>query len=308
MEQRILKDSTQTLLTYPRVGPDGIPINGTPANVQVRISTPAVPTTEDDDFDDADADITFGTVDEDADEGDDFLLYAPSATFVQERQYLVTTPDGEVFVVKSGMSGTGAVVGSAFKLVLTEPLPVAVDEGSAIQGMAITVDLTAEQTALVGKKCIAFWRGEVGGIQYDWSDSFRIVKRIPTIPITAADLTERRAIVHELRRGNDRLNLETLSAAWRYVQHRLLRRGIDPEDIVDVSPLEEATLDACVLHLIKMRRDADDAEIKRWQDSFAANLDGALDRTDWLESTQDSEPSPSTTATTTRSSVARVGR
>lgn len=290
MEQRILKGSTQTLVSYPRVGPDGRPLASPPGSPQVRIGTPAVPMPSA--FTAATADSLFCALDVDADEGATAIIVSPNQSFVAERDYLATTPAGHVVVVRSAIAGFGVVSGTAWSVELAEPVPQALPANTAIQGWALSRPLTAQQTATEGEG-LAIWQAEIGGQTYEWAQAFRVVRRMPVSTLTAPRLTQAYPVVHTLRSRNDKSLDELIVSSWRHkVVPSLEARGIIEEDIIAVDRLEPVHAAACVLHLAEANPAIDAQFVDRWRSIFVQSLDTAMASRTWYEAPQTADPDP----------------
>ena len=132
--QRILLGTTQEIVSYPRLSPDGL-VTGVPSSVTAR----RVPTVYEDGVDEYQAvtvDALSTTLSAVALEGDESLTLAGSVTVVAGRRYLVTDANT---LRKIEVTPTNS--GSVSTLYLSEPLPCGVANGSALNGIGGPVPL-----------------------------------------------------------------------------------------------------------------------------------------------------------------------
>lgn len=296
--QRILKDATTTLVSYPRIDAGDF-VLGVPSTPEVRIGTAA------DALPDEAAAWPTGTVDPVSTTvttaaviGDTSIAVA-SAAWVKGRRYLLADVDG-VMVVTADKTVTGTT------LYLTEPLERAVSTSATVKGWAITKALTAAQTALVGNG-VAVFRAVVDGVTISWSHAFRVVRRMVVIPLTGADLTAAYPLVHSLKPATQTLD-EAIDAAWAYrLLPTLLAKGVREEDIVDAEVLRPLLALACVLHLAVLSRSADPT----WRDGLIADYERltatTFSRVDWHDEPQDADPPADPTQTRRRMGL-RISR
>ncbi len=226
----VLKDSTETIETYPPVLAQA---TGTPT---VRVGTPAVGLP--DDYVSATVDSVSTALTADADEGDTSLTVT-SATFVKGRRYLLTATTGEVIPVTCSKSATGTT------LLLADPLPLPMLTNSTVLGWRLSVALLAEQTASIGS-CVAEWRAVLGGVTEAWADSFRVVERDGTYHLTGDLLVSSSPYATRLRPDADGDFSELIDAAWRrYLLPALLAKGLRQEQFVSRAELDAAHIAAC---------------------------------------------------------------
>ena len=282
--RRVLKDSTETLVAYPTLSPDGRVVVGVPTAATVRVGTTstAIPTSGDS----ATIDSVNTTVTAAASEGDTTITTA-SATYVAGVKYLVQDAGRPPLVVESAHSATGTT------LYLKDPLPHALTTSATVKGIRVSHALTTSETSEEGPG-IAVWTVTVGGVDYVFSDSFRVVRRITQIPLTVDDLIRTYPVVLRLRERSDVGLDEVIASAWEYrVLHRLAAKGVRDEDIVDAEVLRPLLALACVLHLVALDESADPV----WRDSLVAEYERTFEatfgRVDWYEHTQDADPAPS---------------
>lgn len=240
-EQRILRASTQTLVSYPRLHPNDV-VLGQPSSVTVNLQTPA---SADGTYVAATADSLSTTTQGAHAEGADHISLASSVALIAGRRYLIALTDGRNIEVEALAGGTTNTLYTA------EPLPCAIANGSAVKGFAVTKALTAAQTEQVGD-CLALWRATVNGSTYEWSESFRIVNKVTASKLTPTRLTHAYPIVSSLRDTNDIDYEATIDAAWDHrVVPLLAARKILDEDVISDEALVPLHALACVLHLVE---------------------------------------------------------
>lgn len=245
-EQKILRDTTQTLLSYPRLADSGEVLRQVPASVVVKVGTPAVA------FDDG-ASYVAGTVDAvnttlsaAAAEGATSLAIA-SAAVRSGRRYLVADGAGGFVEVESRSEGTVTT------MQLAEPLPRALASGAALRGFACSIALTTGQTDLVGNG-IAEWQATMAAPDSRvlvWLQGFRIVRRLLRHTLTPTRLTQAWPAVAAMRNRQDVDLEETIAATW---EHRILpllsARGIVEDNVASAEALEPLHALACVMQLL----------------------------------------------------------
>lgn len=240
-EQRILRASTQTLVSYPRLHPADM-LLGQPSSVTVNLQTPAQQSTT---YAAAVADSISTTTQGAHAEGVDHITLASSVALVAGRRYLVALADGRFIDVEALAGGTTNTLYTA------EPLPCAIANGSAVKGFAVSVDLTAAQTDQVGD-ALALWRATVSGSTYEWSQSFRIVNKVTAPKLTPTMLTHAYPLMASLRDTNDIDYEATIDAAWDHrVVPLLAARKILDEDVIADEALVPLHALACVLQLVE---------------------------------------------------------
>jgi hypothetical protein len=240
-EQRILRASTQTLVTYPRLHPNGV-VLGQPSLATVKMQTPAVQETT---FGAAVADALSTTTQGAHQEGDDHVTLSASVALVAGRRYLIELASGRNIEVEALEGGTQNQLWTA------EPLPCDIANGSAVRGFAVTKALTAVQTDQVGD-ALALFRATVNGSVYEWSESFRIVSKVTSPRLTPTRLTHAFPIMSSLRDTNDIDYEAVIDAAWdhRIVPVLAAKRILD-EDVISDEALVPLHALACVLHIVE---------------------------------------------------------
>ena len=242
MERKILRASTQTLTSYPRLAPNGLLLLP-PTSVTVKVLTPSsTPNT-----------YVAGTVDSLSTttqgahaEGDDHVTLAASVAIVAGRRYLIEIDGGGRHLDVEALAG-----GTTNTLRTAEPLPCAVGNGSPVRGWACSIALTAAETDQIGD-ALALFRAVISGQTYEWSESFRIVNRITSPRLNPTDLTHAYPILSSLRDTND-LDYEALiGAAWEHrVVPLLAAKGILDEDVISDEALVPLHAAAAVLHIVE---------------------------------------------------------
>jgi len=241
MEQRILRASTQTLVSYPRLHPQEV-LLGQPSSVTVKLQTPAVQETT---YSAATADSLSTTTQGSHAEGTTNVSLSASVALVAGRHYLIELATGRFIEVEALKGGTTNV------LQLVQPLPCTIANNSAVKGFAVTKALTAAQTDQVGD-ALALWRATVDGNVYEWSQSLRIANKVTAPKLTPTRLTHCYPIMSSLRNTNDIDYEAIIDAAWDHrVVPLLAARKILDEDVIGDDALVPLHSLACVLQLVE---------------------------------------------------------
>lgn len=300
---RVALDSTETLVSSPRVTRGRLPVLGAISSAYVRIGTPTQSVPDEDSWEAATVDpvsvLLSGTSNNL--EGDTTLAFTPSSTTYRGRPYVAIPLNGEPFVVECAQTKTG------IEALISSPLPRTLEPFSTLKGFSVTKALTAEQTATAGPG-IAHWKAIIDGQAIQWSSSFRIVRRMPVIPLTTGELQVAYPQVMRMRDVDDSALEELISTAWEHrVLPRLAAKGIIDENIVDSEPLRPLTALACMLHLVTM----DESGSQQWRESLQAEYDRLVEstiaRVDWYEAPQDTTAPPAVQSTPRRTGI-RVHR
>lgn len=288
---RVSLGSTPTIVSYPRVAQGGTPLLGRVSDVTVRIGTPASALPSEDDWQSATVDPVDTVTVAAAAEGADTVYVVDGLTpWIRGRRYVIENtagdPDGDISVVTASATRTSETLN------LISPLTRSVPSGVDVYGIAVTKDLTAEQTAVVGPG-IAIWRATVDGVEVSWSSSFRIVRRMPTIPLVASELAVAYPQILRMRDVSDETLEELIATAWEHrVLPRLSAKGVIDEDIVDSEPLRPLTALACLIHVVA----TDESSNGEWRASLMGEFDRLVEstfaRSDWYEHDQESDPVP----------------
>lgn len=273
--QRVLKDSTETIWTYP---PILAVASGTPT---ARIGTQAegLPTSGSN----ATVDSVSTTLSADADAGDTRLTVA-SATWVKGRKYLITATTGEIVPVESLTSGTGTT------LDIAEPLPVACASGSTVKGYRISIALTATQTASIGRSVVE-WTASLDGVSKTWADYFEVVEFDAGYTLDAATLLASSPYCALKRPDSDADFREMIDAAYRrHIEVALMAKGLSPARLVSRRLLESVHIAACELFLAQQFEDDQTIRDEKRRD-FADQLSLVLNSRDlWVSEDQTLNP------------------
>jgi hypothetical protein len=278
---RVLLGSTETITTYPRLAADGVLTSHVASSATARRVGPGAS--------DAVTAYVAATVDSLSattqgahQEGDNSLTTSVAQTWVAGRRYLITdaTAGREIVVVatKSGLST---------ELWLAEPLIGDIGNNSTVRGIAVTVALTAAQTAQPGAGYVLF-RATVDGVVREWTEPFRVVRRITSIALTPTELTQAYPVIRKLASATDTTLEEAINASWRHVVvPSLAARGILDEDIMTddvVAPMHAA---ATVLHLARQWPQASSEFVTRLEASYEQIKQTTWDRIDLATAPQD---------------------
>lgn len=240
-EQRILRASTQTLVTYPRLQPAEV-VLGQPSSATVKLQTPAVQETT---YSAAVSDSLSTTTQGAHQEGDDHITLAASVPLVAGRRYLIQLASGRFIEVEALEGGTQSTLWTV------EPLPCDIANNSAVLGFAVTKALSAAQTDQVGD-ALALFRATVGGTVYEWSESFRVVNKVTAPRLTPTRLTHAFPIMASLRDTNDIDYEAVIDSAWDHrIVPLLAAKKILDEDVISDEALVPLHALACVLHIVE---------------------------------------------------------
>lgn len=286
----ILRAQASTIVSFPRLQTTGpLPLSA-PSGPEYRFSTAATPWT------DETAAWSVGTVDTlaltvaaAAEEGDDELDLPSTSSVVVGRRYLLVDVDG-VQVVSIARKDTERVY-------LGEPLRRDVSDGAVLTGWAITAALTSADTNTVGPGVIQF-RCVLGGLTVSWTESLRVARRLPVVPLTPDELVRVYPEVKSLHARQDETLEDLILSAWDHVLlPRIMRQGHYPEDVVNPDVLRPALALACLLHVVRQSRAVDAAYVDRIMSDFDRLLDNTTASVLWHTEPQDlaaipREPSP----------------
>ncbi len=236
--QKILEDSTESILTYP---PDSYAGQATSADVRVR--TPSTDLPDTDSWQSATIDSVSATTNAAAAKGADELSFASTPSATAGRRYLLELADGHTFSVEViADDGAGTVT-------LAEPLPMAVPTSTPFKGYAITHALTAAESSDVGEGLVKV-RATIASVEYRWDHQIRIVRERLRIPLTGAELSRLRPEIRDLRSPRDEDLSETIDAAWQTILRPNLRgRNFHEDRIKSHEDLQAPLASACVLFL-----------------------------------------------------------
>jgi hypothetical protein len=289
--QRILLGTTQSVVSYPRVLRDDVMrLSGVPTSATAR-RVGQVSRDPETAYVAATIDSLSRTTQGAHQEGGESITLNSAVAIVAGRRYLITDAvHGRSLVVEATKTGTST------EMWLAEPLLANVPGGSAVQGLEVSVALTAAQTSEPGPGYVLF-RATVDGIVTEWDEAFRVVRRITSIALTTTTLQHLYPVVRRLASSTDTTLEESIGAAWQaMVSPWLAAIGILDEDIITDDVLIPVHAAAVVLHLANQWPAADVAFVERLQASYEQAKQTTKDRVDLairsqLEATPD-PPSP----------------
>lgn len=278
--QQVLKDSTDTLLVYPPRLIDGR-VPGVPSSVTIRIGTTSTTLPAVGSGDAVTVDAVSASTNAAASEGDLTLAFASDPTLTAGRFYLVENTLGERAWLRAIKTGTTSRFAS--------PLPFDCASGSTIKGILCPHALTAAETSSIGEG-IAFARATMDGVEREWGVRFEIVRQIFQVPLSAAELIERRPEVLRLRSPTDVGFDEIIQSAWLdYVRPELNARGMHDERIRSGDALIPALLDAVVYRLCLSHYSDDVAMLDRREREYRETLARVLGSSKfWYDEANDS--------------------
>lgn len=262
----ILRAVSATVVSVPRLQTTGpLPLSA-PSSPEFRFSTAATPWVDELDP------WSVGTVDSlslvvaaAAEEGDTELDLPSTSNVVVGRRYLLLDADA-VQVVSIARK-------DAERVYLGEPLRRNVSDAAVLTGWAITAALTAANTDLVGPAIVQF-RCVIGGVTVSWTESLRIARRLPVVPLTPDELVRVYPEIKSLHARQDETLEDLILSAWEHVLlPRILRQGHYPEDVINADVLRPALALACLLHVVRQSRAVDAGYIDRIMSDFDRLLD-----------------------------------
>lgn len=278
---RVLLGSTETITSYPRLHADTILTSHVATSATARRVGPGA-------SDDAAAYVA-ATVDPIStttqgahQEGDESITVANAQTWIAGRRYLITdaTAGREIVVVASR-------TGTSTELWLAEPLISDIGNNSTVKGVAVTVALTAAQTASVGAGYVLF-RATIDGVVREWEEPFRVVRRITSVSLTPTSLTQAFPVVRKLASATDTTLEEAINAAWHHqVVPALAARGVLDEDIMTDDVIEPMHAAAVCLHLARQWPQASSEYVTRLEAAYEQAKATTWDRIDLLTAPQD---------------------
>lgn len=264
----VLRNSTTQLISYPRVVAGTMPLLAPPA-ASVRVATGSTPwPDETTGYTAATVDGLTVTVTSGSEEGAADLYVSVASAVVVGRDYLLVDVDASFVVTVESKDG--------LRIFLADPLPRAVSDSARLVGWAVTAPLTVLQTSAVGP-AVAQWRATIGSVAVSWTTSFRVARRLATIPLTANELVRVYPEVRTIVARIDTTGEQLVQSAWEYVVlPRILRRDTYPEDIVNADVLKPLLAAACLLHAAKSSRQVPDTYVARWQTEFDRLFDNTV--------------------------------
>lgn len=289
--QRILLGTTQSVVSYPRVLRDDVMrLSGVPTSATAR-RVGQVSRDPETAYVAATIDSLSTTTQGAHQEGDESITLNTAVAIVAGRRYLITDAvHGRSLVVEATRTGTST------ELWLAEPLLARVANNSTVQGLEVSVALTAAQTSEPGPGYVLF-RATVDGILTEWDEAFRVVRRITSIALTTTTLQHLYPVVRRLASSTDTTLEESIGAAWQaMISPWLAAIGILDEDVITDDVLIPVHAAAVVLHLARQWPAADVAYVERLEASYEQSKATTKDRVDLairsqLEATPD-PPSP----------------
>jgi hypothetical protein len=283
---RILLGTTQSIVSYPRVMRDGlIRPSGVPTSATARRVTPLVPD-EATAYVAATIDAVAVTVQGAHLEGAESIALGTAATIVAGQRYLLIDANhGRYVVVEATNSG------STTTMWLAEPLICDIANNSLVRGIAVSVALTAAQTAEPGAGYVLF-RATVDGYVTEWDEAFRVVRRITSIALTVTQLTHLYPVARKLSASADTTLEECIGAAWTAsIQPWLAATGILDEDILTDDVLVPVHAAAVVLHLARQWPQAQQEYVDRLQANYEQAKETTKARIDLSIRGQEETPS-----------------
>lgn len=275
-ERRILRGTTPTLVGYPRLRPGEL-VQGAPTSPKAKVATSSTPLPSA--FVACGSDTLSATVNGALGAGVSAIVVdAPASTWVRDRLYLVTSAD-DVFVVQSKTSG------SSLTLRTVEPLPGAVADAATVDGFALTRDLTAAETDEVGDGIVQ-WQAVVGGETVEWTDSFRVVRRIPKATLTPSRLLMLEPTMSSLQLSTDVTHERVIAGAWERLQVTLERNQVFDEDVVSDEAIVPLHAAQCVLLVVEKDPRYDRAFVEDLRTSFRTLQDSVFSRKSYDEQGQ----------------------
>ena len=282
--QRVLVGSTESIVSYPRLVADGVTVSGVPSSATARRVPPQGP----DAFDayvPATVDALSTTTQGATQEGASSISLDDSVAIVAGRRYLLTDAvHGKQFTVTASQGGTSST------LWVQEPLPSGIANGSAVNGIAVSVALTATQTDEPGSGYVLF-RATVDGVVREWDEAFRIVRRISGVALTPTTLTQSYPVVRQIASSTDLTLEEAINASWQLVvSPALAARGVLDEDIITDDVLVPMHAAATAYHLARQWPAAPSEFVTRLADAYEQAKQTTYDRIDLAVRSQDVTP------------------
>lgn len=239
--QKFLRDTTPTLISYPRVSSGGQFMRRVPTSATVMVKSPAAPSTS---YAAATVDSVATTLSAAASEGANSVTVASATGINARRRYLIAQAGEEHLDVEIRRANSTTIY-------LAEPLARAAANSAAFAGWACSVALSADQTELVGYGSARF-KAVIDSATYEWDEQFRIVHRLLHSTLTPTRLTQAFPVVVSLRPKKDYDFEETIRLAWEHeVLPWLELGGYEEEHVQSVEALEPLHALACVLMLAR---------------------------------------------------------
>ena len=270
----ILRAQASTVVSYPRLQTVGsLPLSA-PSSPEYRFSTAQTAWTDESAaWNVGTVDTLAATVAAAAEEGDNELDLPSTSSVVVGRRYLLVDVDG-VQVVSIARKDTERVY-------LGEPLRRDVSNAAVLTGWAITGVLSAINTDLVGPAVVQF-RCVLGGLTVSRTESIRVARRLPVVPLTPDELVRVYPEVKSLHARQDETLEDLILSAWDHVLlPRIMRQGHYPEDVVNPDVLRPALALACLLHVVRQSRAVDAGYVDRIMTDFDRLLDNTTASVLW---------------------------
>jgi len=291
----ILRGQTASIVSYPRLQTSGLPLSA-PSTPEFRFSTAATPW-----VDESSAWAT-GTVDTlaavvaaAAEEGDTEIDLTTTTDVVVGRRYLIRVADA-VQVVSVVRKDTE-------RIYLGEPLRRDVSDSATLTGWAILAALTTGNTDIVGPAVVQF-RCVIGGVTVSWTESVRIARRLPVVPLTPDELVRVYPEIKSLHARQDETLEDLILSAWDHVVlPRVMRKGHYPEDIVNADVLRPLLALGCLLHVVRQSRAVAADFVARTETSFDRLLDNTVASVLWHTEPQDVATIPREPSTEARNAA-----
>ncbi len=270
----VVEDQTETLVSYP-------PVIGQASAANVRIGTPAVSMPDEGSEDAATIDTVDTTISAAANAGDKSITVASASGITEGYQYYLDTDFGPLVVEVEEIEST--------TIHMTNPLPTAVESGTAFKGYAISHALTAAETADVGQS-LAQWDATIGGVLYRWDQHFLVVNDNINYTLNGTRLVDLQPIVRELRPAHDETFEDSIAAAWgTYLVPDFAEKGIRIERINSWEPLEALHSTAVVAHLLSQATNANPDFRDFWEAKYRKQSLDLLSNPLWWYDADDNE-------------------
>lgn len=280
--QKFLRDTTPTLVSYPRVSATGQFLRRVPTSVTVMVKSPA----------NASSSYASGTVDSVSttvsgahSEGSDHLTVASATGINARRRYLVAISAEENLDVEIRRLNSTQVG-------LAEPLQRAVANSAAFAGWACSIALTAQQTEEVGYGSARF-RAVIDSVTYEWDETFRVVHRLVAPTLTPTRLTQAFPQVVSLKPKKDHDLEETIRLAWEHeIIPWLELSGFEEEYVQSVEALEPLHALACVLMLARPNPAFSREVLQDLERMWTQRSQTTAARASWYAAPPTTEPAP----------------
>ncbi len=274
---RVLRDSTDTLTAYPEERFAG---TASAATMRVRTPTTALP--------DTGAAATIDTLSASTNaaalRGAKTLNFSSDPGATPGRRYVLDDGEGNAVYVVVNATGTAVQ--------LDQPLSQDYPSGATLAGAAITLALTAAQTAQRGFG-VAKIEATIAGQVHRWDLPFDVLPERFPLPVDAVGLMRLAPDVIALKPASDDDLTDTTTAAWElYVRPKLQRRGLRVDRLKPTDALKPAHVAACRLHVHTVLR-ADGDELDALRRLLDAEIDGAFASVEfWYDAPAETNTSP----------------